>query len=112
MAKHGAKGFDQTLAQLQRDISGKSVADDHIDIALEDVASLHISDEVDRSPFQRLERFFRKLIALGILFADRQQTHSRAPDTEDDARINVPHDCELLEMMGDKVAARALARCR
>ena len=48
LAEHRDERFDQSFAEFQRDVSGESVTDDDVDIALENVAAFDVADEVDR----------------------------------------------------------------
>src|SRR5262245_34698975 len=43
--------LDQTFAGFQNDVAGETVANDHVDLAGEDVAPFDVSDEIDRGVF-------------------------------------------------------------
>ena len=40
--------FHQSFGNLQRDVADEAVADDHVDVAVVEVAAFHVADEVQR----------------------------------------------------------------
>ena len=70
--------LDEPFADLQRDVAGEPVADDHVGRSAVDVARLDVADERERRRLQQPVRLARQLVALGFLFADRQQRRPAA----------------------------------
>src|SRR5262245_43750352 len=50
--KQPHNSFDESFAGFENDIAGETVADNHVDIAGEDVAPLDVADEIYRRVFQ------------------------------------------------------------
>ena len=63
LTEHCGECLDQAFAQLQRDVAGETVADDDVDVPLENIAPFDITDKVDRRALQRFERFLGQLVS-------------------------------------------------
>ena len=70
-------------------------ADDDIGLVHKDLPSLHIADEIEGRLFQALKGLFRDFVALGIFFADAQQTNSGMGLVQHMLRVFVSHQGEL-----------------
>ena len=53
----------EALAQLERNVPRKTVADDHIHITLKNISALDVAYKVQRSLLESLEDFLRQLVA-------------------------------------------------
>ncbi len=99
--------FDESFAQLQRDVAGEPVADDDVRFTGVDVAPFDVADEGDRRGLQELMRFARQLVPLGLFFTDRQQPDAWGVESERDARVRRSHDGELDEVRRTAADGRA-----
>ena len=97
----------QALADLERDVAGEPVAHDHVGHAGIDVARFDVADEVDRRALQQLMRLARQLVALGLLFADRQQPDTRPLESQRNLREHRAHHAELHQMAGPALGVGA-----
>src|SRR6185436_8425595 len=75
LAEHRCERLDQSLAQLQCNISGEAVAYDDVDFTFENVSTFAVPNKIDRRLFQRFERFFREFVSFRVLFPDGEQAH-------------------------------------
>src|SRR6266508_2011271 len=91
--------LDQTFAGFQNDVAGKAVANDHVDVAGEDVAPFDVPDEIDRGVFQENLRLFGQVVPLDVFLADAHQSDSRGAHAQDRSRIDRTHDRELLQVL-------------
>ncbi len=98
IAQHRFYRFNEPLTQFERDVSRESVTNNDIDFAFENVSPLDIPDKVQWRLLQSFKDFLRELVPFGVFFSDGQQTDSRTTNTEDDARIYISHDRELLQV--------------
>src|SRR6266536_2049568 len=106
-----AKGIqeirDRPLEQLEDDIAGEAVGDDDVGGALEDVAALGVSSEVEIARRQELVRLERELVSLLGLLADREQPDLRIPDVEYLRGEDRTHVGELDEVLRTSVGVGA-----
>src|SRR5215470_1895017 len=70
--QHAADIRGETFHRLQRDIAGKAVAHDDVDLAVEEVATFDVADVVERGLREQIARRAREVVALGIFFAVAQ----------------------------------------
>ena len=77
VAQHVAHKAADAFAGFERHVAHKTVADDHVGVAVEDVAALHVADEVDGQGLEQRQRLAGQVVALGFFFADGEQTHAR-----------------------------------
>ena len=77
LAQHIAHKAADALAGLQRHVAHKAVADNHVGLAAENVAPLHVADEADGQRLEQRKGLARQVVALGLFFADGEQTHAR-----------------------------------
>src|SRR5438093_7250346 len=97
LVAHGAtEEARRALGGLQEHVAGEAVGDDDVARALEQVATLDRTDEVEvaRRLDQR-QRLLDQLVALALLLADREQSHPRVLVPEQVAREAGPHVGEL-----------------
>ena len=116
-ARHqlGADGAQQhlgeALAELEDDVAHEAVADHHIHRACVDVAPLDVADEVDvrrwRRRLDKLVRLLRKLVALGLFFAVRQQPYARIAQPQHALHVDRAHQRELEQVGRLAVGVRA-----
>ena len=59
--------LDEPFADLQRDVAGEAVADDHVGLAAVDIARFDVADERQRRGLQQPMRLARQLVALASL---------------------------------------------
>ena len=107
LAQHVAHKAANTFAGLQRHVAHKAVAHNHVRQSAEDVAPFHVADELDRQRLQQRERLTGQIVALGLFFANREQTHARRVDFEHAAGIHFAHHGKLLQIMRLAVHVRA-----
>ncbi len=91
--------FDQSFADLERDVAGEPVADDDVRVPGVDMASFDVADEIDRRALQQTVRVARQLVPLLFLLANREQAHARTRAAEGDAGVRGPHERELDEVL-------------
>ena len=91
--------FDEPFADLQRDVPGKTVADNHVGLARIHIAAFDVADKPHRRRLEELVRLARQLVALALFLAHRQQAHARRLAPERDTRVRRPHDGELDEVL-------------
>src|SRR5437868_2062605 len=96
--QHTHHRFYKTFADLQRDVAGKAVADDHVRFAGVHIATFDIADKIQRRFFQELERFLRKVVALDLFFADGEQAHPGIRYSEYNVRKERAHNRELVKV--------------
>src|SRR5207237_1577157 len=65
-------GLGHPLRDLQRDVSDASVAHDHVHPSVEDVSTLYVPDEIQRTGFKELQGFLGELVALRVFFPATQ----------------------------------------
>ena len=80
-------------------VAHESITDDHIGLAVEDVAALNVADEVDGQGFEERKSFAGKLVALGFFLADGKKADSGPRDLENAAGIHLAHHGELFEVL-------------
>ena len=97
----------ERLGGLEHDVADEAVADDHVGVAVEDVAAFGVAHEVEAGLLQDAERFLRQLVALAFFLADGEQADARRFDAEEHLRVEVAHDGELAEVGGLGVDVRA-----
>src|SRR6266567_8007128 len=98
--QHVAHKTANALAGLECYVAHKTVADNHVGVAVEDVAAFHIADELDGERFEQLKRLTREVVALGLFFADGEQADARFLHLEHAAGVHLTHYGELLQVMG------------
>ena len=74
--------LDQAFTQLQRDVAGEAVADNHVGLPAENVPRLDVPDEVQPRALEQLMRLARQLVAFGFFLANRQQPDPRPLDAQ------------------------------
>ena len=92
---------------LQHDVAGEAVADDHVGHARVDVARLDVADEVHRRGLQQPVRLASQLVALRLFLADRQQADARRSHAERDLRVHRAHHRELQQVRGPALGVGA-----
>src|SRR5262249_12696332 len=92
-------GFYEPFADLERDVAGEAVTHDYIGSPGVDVASLDVANESDRRSLQKLVRLSSQIVALALLFTNREETDARRPETQGDACVRRSHQRELNEML-------------
>ena len=75
---HVRDGLGEAFAHLDHDVSDEAVADDHVHVASEDIASLGVADEVQvPGHLEKLIGFLHLAVAFAFLLADGQDAHAR-----------------------------------
>ena len=90
---------DEPLADLQRDVAGEAVADDHVGVAAVDIARLDVADELQRRALSSRCASRVSSLPLRLFLADRQQPDARRLDAECHARVDAAHHRELQQML-------------
>src|SRR5689334_12693638 len=89
------------LGGLEHDVPREAVRHDDVARALEHVAAFDVADEVQvLRAAQERQRLEDEIIALRVLFADRQQSDARVLAAEQVARVHGAHVRELDEIAG------------
>ena len=88
----------EALGGFQNDVADEAVANDDVNVVLEQIVALDIADEIQIKLLAKLERRERKLVALGFFRADAQNADARSFASKNLARINTSHHRELREM--------------
>ena len=92
---------DRALERLQRDVPGEAVGHDHVELAGQQVAALHVAGEAQRERAvrriagQQLVRAPGELVALARFGPDRQQPHPGRGHAERELGVS---DAELAEL--------------
>src|SRR6266571_248070 len=87
------------LHRLQRHVADEAVADDDVRLAVEDVAALHVADEVQGGFLEHPERLAGHLVSLGVLLPDAHQSDAGAADAQHLAAVEMAHDGELHQVL-------------
>jgi hypothetical protein len=104
---------DRPLERLQRDVAGEAVGHDHVDLAGQQVAALHVASETQwqGSPRRvRGKQFVRppgELVALARLGADGEQPDPRQGHAERELGVGDPELAELDQHLRLGVRGRA-----
>ena len=78
LAQQVLDDLDEPFADLQRDVAGEAVADDHVGVAAVDVAPFDVADEVDSGDAFSSRCASRvSSLPLRLFLADRQQPDAR-----------------------------------
>src|SRR6185436_4944956 len=87
------------LHGLERDVTGKAVADDDIDFIVKDVPAFDIADEVDERGCELRARRPRQVIALAFLFTIAQNPDARLRYGQNPLGVNRSHETELNQVV-------------
>src|SRR5512147_2867629 len=92
-------GLRYGLGNLEYDISDETVANDDVGPSGHQIAPLDVSDEVERSFREELERLFGQFVALGLFLADGQEADFGIRVPEEVPRVDLAHDGELQKVI-------------
>src|SRR3954469_22053715 len=106
-AKRLEECLDGALHQLQRHVSGESVADDDVGRVRQELTPLHVPDEVEAALFEQGVRLANESVPLLRLLADGEERDGRRRDPEDLGREDRAHVPELNEVLGARIRIRA-----
>ena len=100
LAQQVAEETPDALAGLERHVAHKSVADNHVRMAVEDVAAFHVADEMDWQRFEQREALAGEVVAFALFLADGEQADTGLGDFKDGPRVHLAHHGELLKVVG------------
>src|SRR5947209_5693159 len=80
-----------TLGTLERNVSHKSIGNDHVNFPSVDIAAFDVSNEVQGELLEKLIGFASEFVPLTFFFANGKYAHARMRRTEHAAEINVSH---------------------
>src|SRR5205814_379238 len=83
LAQRRRNEFAEGLGGFENDVADETVADDDIRVAVVDIASFGVADEIESRLLEDAIRLLRQLVALPFLFADREQADARGVDVEE-----------------------------
>ena len=92
---------------FERHVAGKAIADDDVDFAVENIASLDVANIAERQLGEQLARRPRELVPFAFLFTNRQQPDPRVLAAEGDPRVSGTHEGELDQMLRAAFDGRA-----
>ena len=97
----------QGLGDFQDDVAGEPVGHDDVHLAVENVPSFDVADEVQAGLLEDPERLLRAFASLGVLLADGHQADGRRGLFEHELPVDRAHDREFLEVLRLGLGVRA-----
>src|SRR6185503_4125207 len=107
LLQEGAHEPSDTLHRLQRDVADEPVADDDVDVGVEDPVALDETDVVQPAAGEQLAGLTHGLVALDVLDADVQEADARPRDLQHVLGDDGPHQRELQQVLGRAADVRA-----
>src|SRR4029077_19670188 len=89
----------QPFANLQRDVSYESIADNHVHFARKQVATFHVAHKMHCALLQSRIHLARQFVALDLFLADGEQPHARPAVAKRRPVINLSHHRKLHQML-------------
>ena len=97
--QHSHHHLTKTLCDFEDHIACETVADDDVDVGIENIAAFDIATEVDACRLEDPVALTRLRTAFALILSDRHQTHPGRIHTEDRLRVERAHDGELHELV-------------
>src|SRR5690242_17314702 len=96
-------GNRQAFANLQRDVSDKTIAHDHVHAPGKKVPAFHISHKMNRTFLQQSINFAGQYVTFNLFLSHGKQSHARAPTAKSRPVIYLAHHRELQQMLRPRI---------
>src|SRR5580693_953856 len=97
--QRGANQVGNTFRNLQRNVSHESVGDNNVHFTIVQVAAFHVAHKIQGKLLQKVKCFAGQYVSLGFFLANREQSHTRPLRAKQSTKVDLSHDCKLLEIV-------------